>query len=151
MEKSVQITELPKSKRGPKTAEGKARALANLRPAWQPGDVPNPAGRPNAGAAVAEWFNQMQGWSLEQLEATAADPDSPAAKVTAAKQWLAAMSGNGTAVDRICDRTDGKPTQPVDHRGAGEVRNCTTDELLAIRDILAAAGRRAGQPEPGRN
>lgn len=110
-------------KGGPKTKEGKAKALANLvehkHPNWLPGVSGNPAGRPNAGAAVAEWYNQMEGWSLERLKKVAADPKAPSSQVAAAQQWLQSRDGNGGSLDRICDRTDGRPAQSktVTHQG----------------------------------
>lgn len=102
-------------KRGPNTPEGKAKALANLRP-MKPGETLNPHGRPIAGASLREWINQMQGWTLEELRAVATDANAPVNKVTAARTWLDAATNErtcGAEFDRIMDRTEGKPPQSV--------------------------------------
>lgn len=88
---------------------------------FPPGVSGNPAGRTNAGAAIGEWFNVMHGWTVAEITTASEDPASPAAKVTAARQWLAATEGNGQSVDRICDRTDGKPKQSMEMQMTGEV------------------------------
>ena len=126
------------AKRGPKTEAGRARSLANLTP-FKPGDVGNPAGRPPAGASIREWWNVMQDWSIEQVNRVLSDPQSGMAKRTAAVQWLAAFEGNGGSVDRIFDRTEGKP------KGDGtpiaavtvNVTQLSRDDLVRI----AATGR----------
>lgn len=115
-----------RNKTGPKTPEGRARALANLRPPWKRGDNPNPSGRPNAGASIKEWINQMSGWALDDIKSVANDDKSPASKVVAARAILNAASKRttntgapicGPYFDRICDRTDGKPVATVEHTG----------------------------------
>lgn len=114
---------------------------------FMPGQSGNPAGRPSAGAAVREWWNQMQGWSTEQIQSVINDPSASVSKIAAAQQWLKAQEGNGTSVDRICDRTDGKPEQPLT-LGAellNELQNCNADELRRIRATIADASRRAGR------
>ena len=90
---------------------------------FPPGVSGNPAGRPAAGAVVREWYNAMASYSPEDLRAVMADPAAPAAKLAAARVWLDAISSDrnavnvpiaGAEIDRICDRTDGKPTQRIE-------------------------------------
>lgn len=88
---------------------------------FPPGVSGNPNGRPNAGAAVADWYNQMEGWTLSQIAAVIADPESSNAKVAAAQQWQQARDGSGLSVDRICDRTAGRPKQSMEMQMTGEV------------------------------
>lgn len=118
----------PKSKRGPKTPEGKARALANLMPPMKPGETRNPRGRPSAGLSIREWMNQMQDWSSARLDAVMKNDDAPACQRAAARCWLDAMtraytsSGApvaGSDLDRLCEQTAGKATQPVELTGPG--------------------------------
>jgi hypothetical protein len=83
---------------------------------FMPGQSGNPTGRPTAGATVREWYNQMQGLTVAELQAINADSAAPVAKVAAANQWLRGII-NGTELDRVLDRTDGKPTQNVNVNG----------------------------------
>lgn len=102
-----------------KNGRGKnPRSLANLRPAWMPGQSGNARGRPPAGSTLREWLNTMQEWTGERLEAAAEDTAAPAAKRAAARVWLTAISADLTstgrpiatdAVDLIFDRTVGRP------------------------------------------
>ena len=68
------------SRPGPKTPEGKARALANLQPPWPKGVSGNPGGSRSFGPHVAEWINNLADSTQEQLEAIADDPDEPVAR-----------------------------------------------------------------------
>lgn len=126
-DKPEQNTDKRPGKRGPKTPEGKARALSNLQAPFPPGVSGNPAGRPAAGAVVKEWFNVMAEWSKADLEQARDAADSPAAKVAAARSWLDAMSKEKTSggqpvagndLDRIIDYTHGRPAQTVNHANA---------------------------------
>jgi hypothetical protein len=135
---------------GPKTPEGKARALANLKPC-RPGETHNPAGRPkSAGLSIREWMNEMQEWPRSQIEAVMNDNDAPAAKRAAARCWFdATMKGYtssgapvaGSDLDRICDRTDSKPAQPVVVSGnvSHEVRAEPLDMDQLERDLRKLA------------
>lgn len=119
---------------------------------WPKGTSGNPGGSRTAGAYVSEWYNAMADWSAADLNAVLADASASAAKLAAARQWLNASEGNGSSVDRICDRTEGEPVKPIKvSSGSAEVRNYTEDELRALRDIQVAASRRAGLPVPSRN
>jgi hypothetical protein len=96
---------------------------------WQPGQSGNPEGRPAAGAAVKEWWNEMADWTQAEVKAALDDPTSSLAKKAAARAWLDACSADrsssgapiaGTDLDRIIDHTAGKPTQHHDHTTAGQ-------------------------------
>lgn len=52
----------------------------------------------------------MQTWTIQQLERVVNNRKSPVVEVRAAQRWL---SDDGEDFDRICDRTKGKPMQPV--------------------------------------
>ena len=138
-------------KRGPNTENGKRRALANLELGrWPPGVSGNPAGRQPAGLSVAEWWNQMQEWTLPELQKVADDPNMPAAKAAAAHQWIAARGGAGGALDRICDRTNGRPTQPHTFNGDPLTDVLNSDPRSAeLADSLAR--RLAMAHKPGGN
>lgn len=139
----------PPRKRGPKTAEGKAKAMANLCPPWKPGEAPKSAGRPkSAGLSIREWMNEMQDWPRERILQLMEDKDSPVAQVAAARCWFDATSLGytssgapvaGSDLDRICDRTDGKPNQPVT---VNDLNKLTTDELAALRNIRSQLASR---------
>lgn len=59
---------------------------------WKPGQSGNPKGRPNAGASVREYFNEMGELTVEDIQRIHNDPKSPANKVTAAQTWLDALT-----------------------------------------------------------
>ncbi len=96
--------------------------MANLKPC-APGETNNPSGRPkSAGLSIREWMNEMQDWPRSDIEKVMDDNGAPAAKRAAARCWFDATckgytsSGApvaGSDLDRICDRTDSKPVQPV--------------------------------------
>lgn len=136
--------------------------MENLRPA-KLGEVRNPKGRPNAGASIKEWINQMQGWPTDRVQSVADDESQPIAKRTAARAWLLAATKDTTTTgqpiagpyfDRVCDRTDGKPIESV--KITNDVRQTTvgaagidyskvTDEDLAdIERIAERIAARSG-------
>lgn len=60
----------------------------------------------------------MGSWIADDISAVLSNPKAPAAKIAAARTWKDAMSRDrnsagtpiaGAEVDRICDRTAGKP------------------------------------------
>ncbi len=93
-----------------------------LRPAWRRGDIPNPTGRPKAGASLAEWVNILaakgpigpdgvpEGLTDDELEEIANDPTAGRNKRSAAGRVLATRDPEkgGEEWDRVCDRTDGQ-------------------------------------------
>ena len=83
---------------GPRTEEGKARALANLRP-FPPGVSGNPAGRTTAGAVVKDWLNAFAETKTteRQLRAIAKDSSVDWAKRTAAMRMLRTLEAGDLA------------------------------------------------------
>ena len=135
---SVQIIESPHCSKDP---EKRARQLANLRPPWQPGETPNPAGRPAAGLAVIEAMNLMGGWSEEQIREVADDDDALAAKRTAACRWLAAIdSGNERdardAAVFVCNYSVGRPHQSFAVREEQEPKATPAQLVEEFRRIM---------------
>jgi hypothetical protein len=139
---------------------------------WKPGQSGNSAGRPPAGAVVKEWLNVMAGWPREEVTAVMNDPAAPSAKRAAARTWLDATCQDRTSsgapvaggeLDRIMDRTDGKPVQNVDVRGEVSHRHvvqAAVARMMADPELLSRAeslGERLFdapddvRPEPGRN
>ena len=68
------------------------------------------AGR-KAGATFAEWLNTMVNLTEGELEAVADNARLPALKRHAAR---AILRGTGEDIDRILDRTIGRPRQSID-------------------------------------
>lgn len=149
----------------------KGRFLPGHSYQWQPGQSGNPEGRQPAGATVREWFNTMKSWAEGRLETTAQDKDAPAAKRAAAQWWLRILKDGqtkggqpvaGPELDRLFDRTEGRPNQQV--QITSESRNAyliglTRDALAALesvgvsakppRELLEAqAGRELMNPVP---
>lgn len=91
-----------------------------------PGQSGNPRGGGNpAGMTLSWWYSVMADWPMARLTRAAAgnEPGATAAYIAAAKQWLQALCDDCTAagkpirgesVDRIHDRTIGRPKQAVD-------------------------------------
>src|ERR1035437_5382139 len=75
------------------THQPRQRSNPNLMgPRWKPGESGNPAGRPRAGAGLAERYNQLAGATRDELTASTDAPESPVAKVAAARRWRDAAS-----------------------------------------------------------
>ena len=81
-----------------------------------------PGRNKNAGASIIEHINTMALWPMDRIEAVADDPKASCSKRQAAKSLVRSMSDewakNGKPLaaddlDRVLDRTEGKPTQRV--------------------------------------
>lgn len=92
---------------------------------FQPGQSGNPAGRPSAGMSVIEWWNQMREYTVEQLQAVANDESVAQLKRRAAREML---DDKGHSLDRILDRTQGKPSQSMDITADATIRVRFADE-----------------------
>lgn len=109
----------------------------NLRPV-KPGQVLNPKGRPSAGVAVKELWNEMAGWPLARLQAAADDEKAPVARRAAAKRWVAALD-NRESLEQIVNQTDGRPRQSVDVKMSGGLAHTVHDAMERMRGDPAAA------------
>ena len=138
-------------------------SLANLEPPFGDNFDPRRANGRNAGASMIEWFNRLSGMdppiSDDELRRIGKSDKEPIPKRQAAKSLLRSLDDeyakNGRPyaaddLDRVLDRTEGKPTQRV----AVETKE-TKDpvalrvELLAIiaehPELLASLGDSAAQ------
>ncbi len=99
---------------------------------------------------MREWVNVMADWPPAAVDAVMADAAAPVAKRAAARVWLDAVSRACTAggvpiagaeLDRICDRTEGRPKQSITAEIAvpGAVRI-----LTPLTGAVAAAGADVG-------
>jgi hypothetical protein len=116
---------------------------------WKKGESGNPLGTKRAGNTVAHWYNIMASnkWTWDRCADVVADKKAPMAKVAAAKQWLTACSSEserhaGDSLDRICDRTAGKPvaftamTQTIIHQVEdSQLGALSEQELVLIASI----------------
>ena len=96
-------------------------SLANLAEPF--GLKGGPGRHKNAGASIIEHINRMSMWDLSRVQAAADDPKASCSKRQAAKSLCRSMSDefakNGRPfaaddLDRVLDRTDGKPVQRVE-------------------------------------
>ena len=141
-------------------------SLANLR-SWEPGQSGNPAGRKPAGLSLLEWINVMHTKTEADVQKIADDESEPVVKRVAAKAWLGALSSGwfkgkregADDLDRILDRTIGKPvqsmliqhTQPDDPVVLAEqLRQILSQspELCALMSGLVGAGALPPADEP---
>jgi len=105
----------------------------NGQKAWfKPGQVGNPRGSRRAGEYVREALNHLAEKTEAQLRGIADDPDAPVARRIAARQWLEALreaihANPGAALDRIMDRTVGKPRQYVGTSGDLRIKSYGID------------------------
>ena len=130
----------------------------NRPTAWKPGQSGNPNGRKAAGVSIADWFSAMSDskqWTPAKLKAVLAkDSDASPAKRAAARQWLTTFEGKtdtaaGQSVDRICDRTTGKPVAysvaqvnvvaQVDESSLAALSEAELAVLMAFRERVAQA------------
>ena len=102
----------------------------------------------------------MREWDAAQIEAVLHDTKAPISKVAAARIWVDAASralnasGNpiaGSEVDRICDRTDGKPTQAMEISGGEnpiklqyDLERLERGDLHKLRECLVKAANGDG-------
>lgn len=89
---------------------GRARSLANLRPAWQPGYAPNPRGRQSGHLSITA--------ALRRVLASKLPNDEKRREVDLLAEALiqVARRGNGTAIREILARIDG-PIPQVGENG----------------------------------
>ena len=148
----AEYTPLDKPKNPGRVAAGLA-SKGNLR-MWRKGESGNPAGRKPAGLTVIEWYNALAGKSKDQLLDIAGDPRISVAKRAAAMQWVQTLSKlkttagtpiRGEALDRICDRTAGRPVarQEVSGPGGGPIVSQVAVNLSAC---LSAAEQYYSNP-----
>ena len=112
-------------------------SIANLSPPWQPGQSGNPNGRVPIGLSYQEWVNALDThdangvakYTEDELKQIRDDPKQCRAKRAAAADLLdmartdydKAIPLRANVIDRICDRTVGKPIQAV-HVTKTEIR-----------------------------
>lgn len=65
---------------------------------FKPGQSGNPRGRPNAGASIRDFLNEMGEWTPDQIKAVLNDPKAPATKVMAARTLFDALESPDMAV-----------------------------------------------------
>lgn len=105
----------------PEARERSLAALAESRTTWQPGQSGNPSGAKTAGTSYKEYLNALAGKDKAYIAVIAKDKHAPAVQRMAAKTLLRGLrDGYCKAVplaandlDRISDRTDGKPHQSL--------------------------------------
>ncbi len=126
-------------------------SIANLGPAWQPGQSGNPNGRVPIGLSYQEWMNALDThdddgvakYDQAALEQIRDDPTQCRAKRGAAADLLdmpradydKAVPLRANVIDRVCDRTVGKPVKSV-HVTKNEMRpfEVIHADLIAVLD-----------------
>ncbi len=121
-------------------------SLANLGPAWQPGQSGNPNGRVPIGLSYQEWLNVLDTHDADgvakydqaALEQIRDDPTQARSKRAAAADLLdmprtdyeKAIPMRANSIDRVSDRTVGRPVQSV------MVQHTQPDDPVALREQL---------------
>jgi hypothetical protein len=115
--------------------------------AWQPGECPNPAGRPPNEGSITWWMREL----LKELNGGG----KPVAHTIARRTIAEAKKGKPWAVSELIDRTEGKPTQRTELSGpdGGPIAiddvKATLDSKLARLATRGGAGRVPGEPDAG--
>lgn len=86
----------------------------------KPGETRNVSGRPKGVRYISELMREYMLLPQEQVQAIATDASRQCAERMAAMQVLLALNADEDCVDRVLDRTEGKPTQAVQLTGADE-------------------------------
>lgn len=97
--------------------DGRARSLANLRPAWQPGQVTNPKGRPKGTGDRRIITNLL----VELLEQPNAKTKKENAQIVAEALLRVCKRGNVKAIKELLDRVEGR----VETKIVGELNSGT--------------------------
>lgn len=133
----------------------------NLRPPWPKGVSGNPGGSRSAGAHYREWLNAMNDWPKADLEAVANNEKAGAVQRQAALTHLRALSVGfyhatplaGNDLDRIADRTEGKPIARVEVARVDidpdEARSQLAAMLEAVPGLAAAVAAMLPASAPG--
>lgn len=91
------------------------RNTAHLKPAWKPGQSGNPKGRPKKVFCIPD---------LIRAKGKEIDPESKMTyyDLMVKKAWEQATAGDKDARNWLTERTEGKPTQPIEfEQKTGEV------------------------------
>jgi len=119
---------------------------ANLRPPWQPGESPNPGGRPKGGS-TGDWLRALDGGTYSVDDWVRMAKDRSNGPRAAAAQILVDMTADQSnpdirrrALGEVLDRIEGRATQraevttKADHLHAHLITNATQlDAVLARR------------------
>lgn len=121
-------------------------SLANLAPAWQPGQSGNPNGRVPIGLSYQGWLNALDThdddgvakYDEAALEQIRDDPTQARSKRAAAADLLdmprtdynKAIPLRANSIDRVSDRTVGKAPQSI------IVHHAQPDDPVALREQL---------------
>lgn len=107
----------------------------------KPGETRNPLGRPKGVRYVSELMRDYLKLPRAEVQKIAEDPNRQLAEVMAATQVLLAGSAVDENVDRVLDRTEGKPITAVElsgpDGGAVTVEN-TGKPSMSVEDFKKA-------------
>lgn len=124
--KKKSITKRAASK---KRLEGKKKRLANLIPA-KPGEVRNPKGRPPKGKCFPDLIRRF-GAEVMEIKIKGKKRKFTREEALIILLWERALAGQPWAINTILERTEGKPTQPID------VINERQRKLLAVWEQMS--------------